>query len=122
MNPDTLVICDASLRVISACPPVHMPAHNDEEGIKRAMGAKNSWLAAKLSAQRGRHEADAKAIQFIKRHNAAVLGGTATSQVEKQRARNVKRFKGDAEQLAQPEAAREDARPTSEDFSAEALL
>lgn len=125
MNPDALVICDASLRVISACPPVHMPAHNDEAGIKRAMGAKNSWLAAKLSAQRGRHEADAKAIQFIKRHNAAVLEGKPTTAAEKTRTRNVKRFAGSAEQLMQADAEAvptPKADPHSEDFSAEALL
>jgi hypothetical protein len=126
MQPDALVICDASLRVISVCPPVDMPAHNDEAGIKRAMGAKNSWTAAKLAAQRGRHEADANAIDFIKRHNAAVLGGTATSQAEKKRVRNVKRFAGSAEQLAEVETSNIQ-HPTSnpepgEDFSAEALL
>jgi hypothetical protein len=125
MQPDALIICDDTLRVISVCPPVDMPAHNDEAGIKRAMGAKNSWTAAKLSAQRGRHEADANAIEFIKRHNASVLEGTATSQVEKKRVRNVKRFAGSAEVLAEVETSNtqhptSNAEP-SEDFSAEAL-
>lgn len=123
MSPEALVICDASLRVISVCPPVLNPAHNDVAGVRAAMGAKNKWQAQKLAAQRERHAAAGAQVEFMKRHNAAVLAGTAKTDQEKLSARNVKRFAGSAEVLA---AVNEDGGSKmadgGNDFSAEALL
>lgn len=124
MNPDALIITDARLAVVSVCPPVLMPAHNDEEGVKAAMGAKNHWQAQKLAKQRARHAPAGADVEFMKRHNEAVIQGKPTTDSEKLRVRNVRRFEGDAEELAA--APNDEARMTNdegaEDFSAEALL
>ncbi|NOS70086.1 MAG: hypothetical protein HOP33_09160 [Verrucomicrobia bacterium] len=120
MSPDALVICDASGSVVSVCPPDLEPAKNDEAGVKAAMGAKNHWQAVKLAGQRARHAPAGSDVEFMKRHNAAVMDGKTVSPEDRQRQRNVKRFSGDAEVLA--ENTKHQTPNTKEDFSAEALL
>lgn len=130
MNPDTLILCDDRLRVISTCPIIIAPAHNDQEGIKKMMGQKNQWQAQKLARQRARHAATGSDIEFMRRHNAAVLAGAPTTDDEKRRARNLRKFDGDPATLAEPEAttttvaaiADADAADATEDFNPEALL
>jgi len=73
MSPDVLVVCDARHAVVSVCPPVIMPARNDEAGVKTAMGFKNHWTSVKLAPQRARHTATGDAVEFMKQHNAQVL-------------------------------------------------
>ncbi len=123
MSPDALVICDARGAVVSVCPPDLNPSKNDEAGVKEAMGAKAHWQAVKLAGQRARQAPSGADVDFMKRHNAAVMGGKPVTHEEKQRERNVRKFQGDAEVLAEESEVRDqrsDAIP--EDFSAEALL
>lgn len=109
MNPATLVACDAKLRVVSLCPPVPRPARNDPEGIRHALGVQRHIHAEKLAPQRARHAEAASEIEFMRRHNEAVLAGRPVTTEEKRARRNVRRYAGGMEDLAaadqQPAAA-----------------
>lgn len=103
MNPESLIACDAKLRVVSVCPPVPRPARNDEAGLHRALGVQRHWQAEKAAPQRARHADQADEIAFMRRHNEAVLAGRPVTAEEKASARNVRRFGGGMEDLAATE-------------------
>lgn len=71
-QPTALVACDAKLRVVAVCPPVAMPARNDREGMRRAMGQAAHWEAKALEPVRERHAEQAQALEFMRTHNEAV--------------------------------------------------
>lgn len=87
LSPDALIICDARGSVVSVCPPDLQPARNDGEGIKRAMGVKNNWQAAKLAGQRDRHADAGVGIEFMRQHNETVLNGEDSKKNEQESAR-----------------------------------
>ena len=90
MAPHCLVACDKDHRVISLCPPMPVAAANDQHAVQASMGLQRSWFARALAAQRTRHAPDAAALEFMRRHNQAVLQGQPSA-ADKHRAREIRK-------------------------------
>ncbi len=98
MAPHALIVCDKDHRVLSVCPPKPRPAAIDEHAVHASLGMQRAWYHRALAPVRARNAPDAAAIDFMKRHNAALLEGGKTEQ-EKQRSKTLKRARLNVEEL-----------------------
>jgi hypothetical protein len=91
LNPTALIACDARLRVIAVCPPVDVACRNDREQSLRNIGKASHHFAQALAPLNERHAEEGKAIEFMKRHNEAVIKGAPVTEEEKDRARQIRK-------------------------------
>jgi hypothetical protein len=89
---------------ISVCPPMPNPSKNDDAGIKASLGLQRSWFARALDPMRQRNAPDAAQLNFMRKHNAALLAGGKT-EAEKQRGKTLRRAKLDSADLLDDESS-----------------
>lgn len=121
-----LIVCNSRHQVIAVCPRKNKPAANDEKAVAAELGMQRSWQARALAPMRDRNAEDARAVEFMKRHNAALMEGGKT-EAEKARSKTLKRAALTADALlnsdAQPaEQAERPQEARCASFSPESLL
>jgi hypothetical protein len=137
LDPRVAQLCNAHGAHVGLVEAWEMPSDNDLEGIKRQMGRQAAWEAPKRGHVAARQFDEAAARAHMLDHNRGVVAAAraAESGHTPEHARELRRYKGGAEELLEPapiadgaaETISEAEQPASnaegaEAFSAEGLL
>lgn len=115
---DQLFVCDARKRCLGVAARVQRIDREDPEALKRAFGRREHQIAELKKPILARHAQTVREETDRQRNNIAVIEDIEGITAAKAEARKLRRFEGDAgELLDEPEAAREDVRPTTKNIS-----